>query len=267
VTGNYGDAVDVAVHDGIMVITINRPQARNAINAAVSDGIGAALEAAQADRAVRVIILTGAGERAFCAGADLKALARGELPMPSDPDHRAWGFAGYVTHHIDKPTIAAVNGLALGGGTELVLASDLAVAADTATFGLPEVRRGIMAGAGGAFRLPRQVPLKVAMEMLLTGRTVDAQTALEVKLVNEVVAAHELMDAAHALADDIMRGAPLAVQASKRIARGIVDGGVAAEMQLWSASLRESRALRRSRDAREGVQAFVEGREPKWQGE
>jgi crotonobetainyl-CoA hydratase len=127
-------------------------------------GIGSALEEANGDPEIRALILTGAGNQAFCAGADLKALAKGESLMPDDPARQAWGFAGYVSHNIDKPTIAAVNGFALGGGTELTLASDLAIASQTARFGLPEVKRGILAGAGGAFRLAQQIPRELAME-------------------------------------------------------------------------------------------------------
>jgi enoyl-CoA hydratase/carnithine racemase len=146
------------------VIRINRPDAKNAVNAAVATGIGRALQEADVDDQVRVAVITGSGD-AFCAGADLKALGRGE--SLDDPDHPEWGFAGYVRHYVDIPTIAAVNGFALGGGTELVLASDLAVLDPAASLGLPEVKRGLMAAAGGVIRLQRQVPLKVALEVAL----------------------------------------------------------------------------------------------------
>src|SRR3954470_18138516 len=162
------DAVVTRRHDDVLLITINRPRSRNCINRAVAEGIGEVLDSAETDPTVRVIVLTGAGDRAFCAGADLKALAAGEDIHPAGP-RAHWGFAGYVNHPVSKPTIAAVNGFALGGGTELALASDLVVAADTATFGLPEVRRGLIAGAGGAFRIVRQLPPKIGMELLLTG--------------------------------------------------------------------------------------------------
>src|SRR5262249_47582231 len=142
----------------VLVVTLNRPRVRNAVNLAVSLALGDALERAEADRDIWAVVVTGAGDKAFCAGADLKAVARGETIMPADPRRAAWGFAGYVSHHISKPTIAAVNGFALGGGTEICLASDLVVAARTASFGLPEVRRGLYAGAGGVFRLPAQIP-------------------------------------------------------------------------------------------------------------
>ena len=140
----------------ILVITINRPDARNAVNAAVSIGVGDALQQAQDDPDVWAVVITGAGDKSFCAGADLKAISRRENIF--HPDHAEWGFAGYVQHFIDKPTIAAVNGTALGGGTELALASDLVVALASAKFGLPEVKRGLIAAAGGVFRIVEQLP-------------------------------------------------------------------------------------------------------------
>lgn len=249
----------------VMIVTINRPEVRNCVNAGVHIGIGEALEEAERDGDVRVVILTGAGDQAFCAGADLKAVARGEAVVPTDPRQAAWGFAGYVKHHISKPTIAAVNGVALGGGTEITLASDLAVAANTATFGLPEVKRGIIAGAGGAFRIAQQLPPKIGMELLLTGDAIKAARALELGLVNSVVPRSDLMDAALALAARIAVNAPLSVQASKRIAKGIRDGIVATDADFWEASSREGTAVFQSEDAREGPRAFAEKREPVWQ--
>lgn len=248
----------------VMIVTINRPEARNAVNRAVHLGVGQALEEAEADPDVWALILTGAGDQAFCAGADLKAISRGETLSPDDPAQQAWGFGGYVTHHISKPTIAAVNGFALGGGTELTLASDLAVAAETAMFGLPEVKRGILAGAGGAFRLAAQLPPKIAMEILLTGDPISAHRAQELGLVNAVTAPARLMDAALELAARITVNAPLSVQASKRIARGIVDGRVANEDASWELSRREGLRLRTSEDAKEGPRAFAEKRAPVW---
>jgi crotonobetainyl-CoA hydratase len=243
-----------------LVITLNRPAAMNAVNAELSGFVGDALERAESDGSVRAVVLTGAGDRAFCAGADLKALARGEAVRA--PGHPEWGFAGYVRHPIAKPTIAAVNGFALGGGTELVLASDLAVAAENATFGLPEVGRGLFAGSGGAFRLPGQVPRKAAMEMIFTGEAVTAARALELGLVNQVVPVGSALDAALALARKISANAPLAVQASKRVAGGAADS----EEALWRLSDRELAAIRGTEDAREGARAFTEKRPPVWGG-
>jgi crotonobetainyl-CoA hydratase len=170
-----------------------------------------------------------------------------------------------VAHPISKPTIAAVNGAALGGGTEISLASDLVVAADTASFGLPEVKRGILAAAGGVFRLPAQIPKKVAMEMILTGEPISARRALELGLVNRVVPQAEVVAAALELAGKITANAPLAVQASKRIANGILNGRVATEAASWDLSHQEIRAVRRTADAAEGPRAFGEKRAPSWQ--
>lgn len=250
----------------VMIITLNRPEARNAVNLEVTLAVGHALEEADADPDCWAVILTGAGDKAFSAGADLKALSTGVRNVPEDPVQFAWGFAGYVSHNISKPTIAAVNGMAFGGGTELVLASDLAVAADTAQFGLPEVKRGILAGAGGTFRIGTQVPAKLAMELLLTGDPISAQRALELGLVNAVVPFGQLLDAALALAARITVNAPLAVQASKRMARGIVDGRMPSEEALWVQSRKEGGALMRSEDGREGPRAFAEKRPPVWKG-
>src|SRR5690242_11621417 len=190
------DAVLVERRGRVLLATINRPDARNAVNRTVWEGLGQALEQADSDREIWAFVLTGAGDKAFCAGADLKAVSRGESIQPDDPVAASWGFAGYVRHHISKPTIAAVNGFALGGGTEISLASDLVVAADTATFGLPEVKRGIYAGAGGVFRLPAQIPRKIAMEMILTGEPISAHRAQELGLVNRVVPQGQVVEAA-----------------------------------------------------------------------
>jgi len=252
-------------HGNVLLVTLNRPEVRNAVNLAVTLALGDALEEAERDRGIWAVVLTGAGDKAFCAGVDLKAVARGENVMPADPERAAWGFAGYVSHHISKPTIAAVNGFALGGGTEISLASDLVVAAETASFGLPEVRRGIFAGAGGLFRLPAQIPKKVAMEMILTGEPITAQRALELGLVNRVVPRDQVVDAALELAGKITANAPLAVQASKRVANGMTDGRVPAEAGFWELSRSEAQALRRTADAAEGPRAFAEKRTPKWE--
>jgi crotonobetainyl-CoA hydratase len=249
-----------------LVITINRTEARNAINRAVTDGIGDALEIADSDRDIRAVVLTGAGDKSFCAGADLKAIARGEEIVPAAGPRAAWGFGGFVSHGISKPTIAAVNGAALGGGTELVLASDLAVASAEAVFGLPEVKRGIIAGAGGIFRLPTAIPRKVALELIFTGAPISAQRALDLGLVNHVVAHGEVLDRALELAHTIASNAPLAVQASKRIAKHIVDGTVIPEMAMWNLSAHERAFVRASDDAKEGPLAFAEKREPVWSG-
>ena len=249
----------------VLVITINRPDARNAINGAVSTAVGDALQQAQDDPEVWAVVITGAGDASFCAGADLKAIARRENLF--HPEHPEWGFAGYVHHFIDKPTIAAVNGIAFGGGTELALASDLVVAVQTAKFGLPEVKRGLIAAAGGVFRIVEQLPRKVAMQMLFTGEPISADEALGWGLINHVVPegpGNPALGAALALAERITVNAPLAVQASKRVAVGVDDGAVTADEAGWSRTMREIVTVMRSEDAKEGPRAFVEQRQPVW---
>lgn len=257
-------AVLVEQRDNVLIATINRPESRNAVNAAVHVGLGEALERAETDPEIRVVVLTGAGEQAFCAGADLKALSRGERLEPEDKAQRAWGFAGVVRHPISKPMIAAVNGFALGGGTEIALSCDLVVAADHAQFGLPEVKRGIFAAAGGAFRLAQQLPRKVAMEYILTGEPFSAQRALELGLVNRVVPLADLLGTALDLAERIAVNAPLSVQGSKKIALGIADGRIDSEDAFWEANKREGLVIMRSEDAREGPLAFAQKRAPVW---
>lgn len=258
------DAVAVETRGNVMLVTINRPEARNAVNRFVHEGVGDALAAADADPEIRVVIVTGAGDKSFCAGADLVALSRGESLAPDDPAKQAWGFAGLVGHAISKPVIACVNGHALGGGLEIALACDLAVAVDTALFGLPEPKRGLFAAAGGVFRLPEQLPKKIAMEMILTGDPITARRALELGLINAVAPREGLLDAAFALAERIAVNAPLSVQASKRMAAGIVNGTVPREEAAWKQNRVESRVVFTSEDSREGPRAFAEKRAPVW---
>ncbi|TDH48356.1 crotonase/enoyl-CoA hydratase family protein [Mycobacterium eburneum] len=255
-------AVLVERRGNTAVITINRPAARNAVNGAVSTGVGDALSEAQADPEVRAVVITGAGDKSFCAGADLKAIGRGEnLMHATNPE---WGFAGYVRHFIDKPTIAAVNGTALGGGTEIALASDLIVAERHALFGLPEVKRGLVAGAGGVFRLMEQLPRKVALELIVTGNPITADEAAKWGLVNRVVDTGCAVQSALELAEQITANAPLSVWASKRIAYGVDDGVVTGEEIAWQRTTAEFTALLKSDDAQEGPRAFAEKRTPIW---
>lgn len=250
---------------GILTITLNRPEARNAADHDVCWLIGNALEDADRDPAVRAIIVTGAGDKAFSAGADLKAIARGELRIPTGMEH--WSFAGFANHFTSKPTIAAVNGNALGGGTELALSCDLVVAVETATFSLPEVKRGLVAAGGGVFRLIEQLPRRVAMRMLLTGEPMTAPDALRWGLINEVVPAGRVLATARDLARQISANAPLAIGATKRIAHGMYDGQRSSEQDKWDLTRREFDALLRSADAQEGPRAFIEKRAPVWRGE
>ncbi|ROQ89044.1 short chain enoyl-CoA hydratase [Streptomyces sp. 2132.2] len=245
----------------VAVLTLNRPEALNAVNSALAGELGAALDLLDRDPELRVAVLAGAG-RAFCAGADLKALAAGE-PV-HDPAHEAWGFAGITHHPVRKPLIAAVEGFAYGGGTEIVLACDLVVAGEGARFGLPEVSRGLLAGAGGLIRLPRQVPARAAMEAALTGEPVSAATAREWHLVNRLVPRGEALSEALGLAERIAANAPLSVQASKRLVRAAAGG--ASESELWAANAELCTQLLACQDAAEGMRAFAERRSPRWRG-
>ena len=255
-------AVRTERRDHVLLVTLDRPEARNAVNGEVSTLLGDALHEADTDPEIRVVVITGAGERSFCAGADLKAISRGEDIFPAE--NRQWGFAGMMQHYVSVPVIAAVNGTALGGGCEIALACDLVVAADHSVFGLPEVRRGLIAAAGGAFRLPAQLPHRVAMEMMLTGEPITAGRALDLHLINHVVPADRLLDTALELAGTIAANAPLAVQGTKRVALGITDGGRPAEVDQWKVNDTEMITVMTSEDAAEGPRAFAEKRAPVW---
>jgi crotonobetainyl-CoA hydratase len=207
------DVVQYELKDHVALLTLNRPEALNAVNSALADELGGLLEDAVADSEVRAIVVTGAG-RAFCAGADLKEIAAGRGVGPTG--HPEWGFAGLAQHWVSKPLIAAVNGYAMGGGTEIALACDLVVASEQAAFGLPEVQRGLLAAAGGVVRLQRQIPVKLALQMALTGDPVPAATALQWGLINDVVPADRVVPRALELAGRIAANAPLSVQYSKK---------------------------------------------------
>ncbi|MHB1433941.1 MAG: crotonase/enoyl-CoA hydratase family protein [Streptosporangiaceae bacterium] len=252
------EAVQTAVADGVAVITIDRPQARNAVNGEVARGIAAAVEDFDGRQDVSVIVLTGAGGT-FCAGMDLKAFLAGDAPVVEGR-----GFAGLVEWPPAKPLIAAVEGYALAGGFELVLACDLVVASEDAKFGLPEVRRGLVAGAGGLIRLRTRIPYHLAMEIALTGEHVPAARLADAGLVNRLVPAGQALPAARELAAQVALGAPLALTASKRVVVESAD---------WPAA--ESFARQQeiigpvfgSKDAMEGAIAFAEKRAPVWRGE
>lgn len=246
----------------VLEVTIDRPKA-NAIDSATSIAMGEVFASFRDDAELRVAILSGAGERFFSAGWDMKAAVDG------DPEE--WGQGGFAglteLWSLDKPVIAAVDGIAVGGGFELALACDLIVAADTARFWLSEVNLGFVADAGGVFRLPKRVPHAIAMEMLLTGREMLPDEALRWGLVNRVVPAAEVLDAARELADEICAAAPLAVRAAK----AIVDATEEMTPQEGFALIRgggvpQYDAALASEDAEEGPKAFAEGREPEWKG-
>ena len=263
-SGPVSDKVLVERRGHVLLVTINRPEVRNAVDGEVHMTIGRLLDDVEADPDVRVVVITGAGDKAFSAGADLKANARGETVLPPGFEH--WGFAGWVRHPISKPTIAAVNGAAMGGGAELLFSCDLAVAAEHAVIGLPEVKVGMIAADGGPFRALAQLPQRVGMEMVLTGDPISATRALELDLVNRVVPADQLLDAAMELAARIVVNAPLAVQASKRIALGLRDGARPAEQVHWELTREHAHATAGSEDAKEGVRAFLDKRPPVWTG-
>jgi enoyl-CoA hydratase len=252
------DAIRTEVSDGVAVITINRPEARNAVNGDVARGMAAAVEEFDARKDISVLVLTGAGGT-FSAGMDLKGFLTGDAPVAAGR-----GFAGIAERPPAKPVIAAVEGYALAGGFELALACDLVVASEAAKFGLPEVRRGLVAGAGGLLRLPRRIPYHVAMEIALTGEHFSAARLAEVGLVNKLVPPGQALAAAMELAGRIALGAPLALAASKRV---IVES---ADWPAAEAFARQSEIISPifgSKDAREGAAAFAEKRPPAWRGE
>lgn len=246
----------------IAVVTLDRPEALNAINAALALALGTALEELDADAQVRAIVITGAG-RAFCAGMDLKAFADGASIDDASP--KEWGFAGIASHWIATPVIAAVNGIAMGGGAEIALAADLVVMDEGATLGFPEVSVGLFAAGGAPFRLPQQVPQKVALEWLLTGRRVDAAEAERWGLANRVAPSGTALEVALELAGQVAAQAPQSVRVTKELTHR------AAAASSWSPEV--SRANRdavdrvfASNDAGEGVAAFLEKRRPEWSG-
>ena len=251
--------IDVERSGRVAVFTINRPEARNAIDGATGQALSDAFDQAEADPGVWAVVLTGAGDKAFCAGADLKALATGR---GGEGIFTAGGFAGITRRRFAKPLIAAVNGAALAGGLEIMLACDFAVAAEHATFGIPEVKRGIIAGAGGLLRLPNRLPMSVALELAMTGERIDAHQALGFGLVNRVVPAGAALEATIATARLICDNAPLAVRASKRLTLAAVE----LQEELWDLNDAAVFEVMRSADAREGPLAFAEKRPPRWTG-
>lgn len=244
------------VEDGVLIVTINRPEAKNAMTRAAAEGIAAAMDRLDSEDDLRVGILTGAGGT-FCSGMDLKGFLRGERPTVEGR-----GFGGVVEAPPAKPLIAAVEGYALAGGLELMIACDLVVANSGAKFGIPEAKRGLVAAAGGVMMLPDQIPERVAMELALTGDFIGAQRAYELGLINEVVEGSAL-DGAKALAAKIAANGPLAVRISKQVMK---------ESRGWDMAERYKKQAQliapvfMSEDAREGAAAFAEKRAPNWKG-
>ncbi len=252
------DAVLTEVDGAIGVITINRPQARNAVNGEVARGIAAAVDELDAAGDVRALILTGAGGT-FSAGMDLKGFLAGDNPIVAGR-----GFAGITERPPAKPVIAAVEGYALAGGFEIALSCDLIVASETARFGLPEVRRGLVAGAGGLLRLPRRVPYHLAMEIALTGEHFTAERLHQAGLVSVLTEAGQALEGARELAARVAQGAPLALAATKRV---IVESADWPSAEAFARQGEVIGPVFTSADAMEGAAAFAEKRPPVWRGE
>ena len=239
-----------------LVITINRPEARNAFNLPVAQGLAAAMDELDDSPELSVAILTGAGGN-FSAGMDLKAFASGELPYV---EGRGIGFTERPPR---KPVIAAVEGYALAGGTEMVLATDLIVASRTAKFGIPEVKRGLVAAGGALLRLPRRIPYHLAMELALTGEPIGAERAAQIGIVSRLTEPGEAVAGARELAAAIARNGPLAIDASKRVVAAAADWPAA---EAWERQAEITGPVFASEDAREGATAFAEKRDPVWRG-
>ncbi|HEV2075711.1 MAG TPA: crotonase/enoyl-CoA hydratase family protein [Thermoleophilaceae bacterium] len=249
--------VKISRREGVQVIVIDRPEARNAVNLQVAESIAAALEELDGETDLRAGVLTGEGGN-FSAGMDLKAFARGEAPFVEGR-----GFAGLAQRSSDKPLIAAIEGNALAGGLEIALACDLIVASEEARLGIPETKRGLVAAGGALIRLPKRIPYHLAMELALTGEPIPAARAAEVGLVNRLTPAGEALEAAVDLAVAIARGGPLALDASKRIVQGTLDW---TEEEGWERQQELAGPVFASEDAQEGARAFAEKREPVWRG-
>jgi enoyl-CoA hydratase/carnithine racemase len=245
--------------DAVLVLRLNRPEARNALNGALMEALGERLVAAEDEADIRCIVLTGTGDRAFCAGMDLREFASGAARSVSAEG--AAGFQRFVRGEIGIPVVGAAQASAVAGGFELLLGCDCVVAADTAVFGIPEVKRGLFAAGGGVY-IGQRIPLAIALELALTGDTVTAERAAALGLVNQVVAAGEVLDAAIDLGERIARNGPLALRATKQLVRtAAVDDVRARELQEeWLPK------VFRSNDATEGASAFVEKRAPRWTG-
>jgi enoyl-CoA hydratase/carnithine racemase len=245
----------------LQILRINRPEAGNSLTPSARAELGSGIEDAEASPEVRAIILTGTGERSFCTGMDLRGFASGENQR-NDERAGSTAYLRFSREGSTKPVIAAVNGSALAGGFELLLSCELAVASTEARFGVPEVKRGLLPAGGGVF-LGRRVPLAVALEMTLTGDTIDAERALTLGLVNQVVPPGDVLDAAVMLADRVVANGPLAVSAIKRLVHAAIALPAA---EVWALQDELLPSVFGSADAREGAAAFLEKRAPVWEG-
>ncbi len=258
---SVGREVLYDVVDGhIGLVRLNRPDKRNAVNGDVAAAIDWIVKSTEADPEIRVVILTSSSPDFFCAGADLSEISKGRGHLLSTKDG---GFAGFAKHARSKPWIAGVVGAGLAGGCELALTCDMIVASDTARFGLPEVKRGLYAGAGGVFRLPRKLPAAIAFELIATGDPIDAARAYALGMVNRLVPADKVQDECVALAKAISVNAPMSVRESLNVARMAFD---MPEAELWPISNQVSAKVFSSEDAKEGPVAFLEKRAPVWKG-
>lgn len=257
------EIVTYEVRGQVAVITLNRPEARNAVNDDLAQALEAAIDRLEAESNVWVGVLTanteGHKSPVFCAGADLKALNAGGQTLGT----KKGGFAGFVYRERSKPIIAAVDGLATAGGCEIVLAADMVIATTRSSFGLAEVKRNLIAGAGGLFRLPRAIGRAVAMEVILTGDPLAAERAYELGLVNHVVEPGQAVDTAIALAEKIATSAPMAVAASRRV---VLASAYATDDELIDMTNKEFAPILQSEDTKEGLMAFIEKRAPQWKG-
>jgi enoyl-CoA hydratase len=244
----------------VVILTINRPEARNAINGPVSLAMSGFMDELAEDPDCWVVVITGSGDKAFSAGMDLKAFASGE---GGDIMGASGGFGGLTQRTFPKPIIAAVNGSALAGGFEIMLSCDLVVAAEHATFGIPEAKRGLIAGAGGLIRMPKRLPIAIALELAMTGDPIDAARAFELGLVNRVVPSSVVIEEAVSLADRIAANAPLAVRYSKSVMKQAAE---LSEAEGWKVNAEAVGVVFTSADAMEGPVAFAEKRPPNWQG-
>jgi len=246
--------------DGVGVITINRPDVRNVVDPDVAAGIEAALDELDADREIRAVVLTGAGEKAFCAGMDLRAFAK--LGPKAGFFTEKGGFGGFTARKLVKPVVVAVNGPAFGGGLEMVLAADCAIASSTAKFALPEVKVGMHAGAGGVIRLAKRIPRAVALEMVMSGEPIGAQRAFDFGLVNEVVAPDQVHEQALRLAKSFAAASPTAVLVSRELMMRSLE--TPDEADAWKLNQAAARIVLKCGDAKEGPRAFAEKRSPEW---
>jgi enoyl-CoA hydratase len=252
-----GKEVLTEARGSVLIITLNRPEAKNAVNRALAEGVAAAIDELEANEVLRVAVLTGA-QGSFCSGMDLKAFVNGEMP-----DLEGRGFAGLAEYRSSKPIIAAVEGYALAGGFELAISCDLVVAASDAKFGIPEVKRGLAAAAGGLVKLPKQIPSRIAMELALTGDFISAQRAYELGLINRVSDSGAALEGALELAAKIAANGPLAIAASLKVLSGAQDWR---SDEMFARQREIVAPVFTSEDAIEGATAFAQKRAPVWKG-